>query len=68
MSHLLRPLRDLRFQIRGLATAIHETSGLVVMIVRNNKSQAFLQVKVKKEFPYAFRSAVIEGKGHGAQP
>ena len=29
------------------------------MIVRDNKSQAFLQVKAKEEFPHALRSAVI---------
>jgi hypothetical protein len=37
------------------------------MIVRNNKSQAFLQVKVKGEFLYALRSAVIEGRGQRAE-
>jgi hypothetical protein len=36
-------------------------------IVRNNKSQAYLQVKVKEDFPYAFRSAVIGGKRHRAE-
>jgi hypothetical protein len=29
------------------------------MIVRDNKSQALLQVKAKEEFPHALRSAVI---------
>ncbi|RLA89880.1 MAG: hypothetical protein DRG34_03385 [Deltaproteobacteria bacterium] len=47
----LAPLRSVPqagSQFRGFATAIHEMSGLV----RNNKSQAFLQVKNKQ--PHGF--------------
>jgi hypothetical protein len=32
-------------------------------IVRNNKSQVYLQVKVKEEFHQSLRSAVIECRG-----
>ena len=37
------------------------------MIVRNNKSQAFLQVKVKENFSPFLNSTATEGKEHGIE-
>jgi hypothetical protein len=37
------------------------------MMVRDNKSQAFLQVKAKEEFSHALRSAVVEDRGQRAE-
>ena len=59
----LRSVPQAGSQFRGLATAIHEISGLVVMIVRNNKSQVFLQVKEKKSFPMLSDRLLLRAKG-----
>ena len=63
-SRSLRPLAR-NAHLRGLATAIHVIFGLVVMIVRNNKSQAFLQVKEKKSFPMLSDPLSLRAKGMG---
>jgi hypothetical protein len=59
----LRSVPQAGSQFRGLATAIHEISELVVMIVRNNKSQVFLQVKEKKSFPMLSDRLLLRAKG-----